>query len=136
SASRATRAMKAKASLKSWNSKSRAIAALYPRMVQPGRSASAAILSVSVSWGMGMAFLPADRCIFHDRKAALGQARAPTSLAGPILSPKRRAMQACRLRAKDLACRRGDRELFSGVSLELAPGGALRIAGPNGIGKS
>jgi len=45
-------------------------------------------------------------------------------------------MQACRLSAKDLACRRGDRVLFSGVSLELAPGGALQIAGPNGIGKS
>ena len=45
-------------------------------------------------------------------------------------------MQACRLWAKDLACRRGDRVLFSGVSLGLAPGGAMQIAGPNGVGKS
>ncbi len=45
-------------------------------------------------------------------------------------------MQECRLSANDLACRRGDRVLFSGLSFDLVPGDALQIAGPNGIGKS
>ncbi|MEO6092776.1 MAG: heme ABC exporter ATP-binding protein CcmA [Novosphingobium sp.] len=45
-------------------------------------------------------------------------------------------MQDCRLDARDLACRRGDRLLFEGLSLALGPGEALRIEGPNGIGKS
>ncbi len=45
-------------------------------------------------------------------------------------------MQACRLSASDLACRRGDRVLFHGLSLALAPGEALLVAGSNGIGKS
>lgn len=35
-----------------------------------------------------------------------------------------------------LACRRGDRLLFSGLSLALGQGDALHVAGPNGIGKS
>lgn len=41
-----------------------------------------------------------------------------------------------RLAAHDLACRRGERILFRGLSLELARGEALQIAGPNGIGKT
>lgn len=45
-------------------------------------------------------------------------------------------MQECRIVARDLACRRGDRVLFAGLSLALAPGEALHLAGPNGIGKS
>lgn len=45
-------------------------------------------------------------------------------------------MQACRLTAKDLACRRGDRLLFRGLSFALESGGALQLAGSNGIGKS
>lgn len=45
-------------------------------------------------------------------------------------------MQASSLTATDLACRRGDRVLFAGLSLALASGGALRVAGANGIGKS
>lgn len=45
-------------------------------------------------------------------------------------------MPACRLAAHDLACRRGDRILFRGLSLALGPGEALRVAGRNGIGKS
>lgn len=45
-------------------------------------------------------------------------------------------MQACRLIATDLACRRGDRILFRGLSLALGAGEALRVAGPNGTGKS
>ncbi|MGE3692275.1 MAG: heme ABC exporter ATP-binding protein CcmA [Novosphingobium sp.] len=45
-------------------------------------------------------------------------------------------MQACRLSATDLACRRGDRVLFRGLSLTLAPGEACQVTGANGIGKS
>lgn len=49
-------------------------------------------------------------------------------------------MQACRatphLAARDLACRRGDRVLFGGLSLSLESGEALHVRGPNGIGKS
>jgi heme exporter protein A len=45
-------------------------------------------------------------------------------------------MQACRLAATELACRRGDRLLFRGLSFALEPGQALHLSGPNGIGKS
>jgi heme exporter protein A len=45
-------------------------------------------------------------------------------------------MQPARLAAYDVACRRGDRILFKGVSFELNPGDALHLSGPNGIGKS
>ena len=45
-------------------------------------------------------------------------------------------MEGCRLSVNDLACRRGDRLLFSGLTFALAPGEALQIAGPNGTGKS
>jgi len=45
-------------------------------------------------------------------------------------------MQPCRLVASDLACRRGDRVLFAGLSLALVPGEAVQLAGANGIGKS
>ncbi|QIG81686.1 heme ABC exporter ATP-binding protein CcmA [Sphingosinithalassobacter tenebrarum] len=36
----------------------------------------------------------------------------------------------------DLACFRGGRLLFKGVSLALAPGEAAQVTGPNGAGKS
>jgi heme exporter protein A len=45
-------------------------------------------------------------------------------------------MQECRLAANDLACRRGDRVLFAGLSFALSPGEALHVQGANGIGKS
>lgn len=41
-----------------------------------------------------------------------------------------------RLSVSDLACRRGDRVLFRGLSFALAPGEALHVAGANGVGKS
>lgn len=40
------------------------------------------------------------------------------------------------LRLDDVACIRGDRLLFEGLSLALAPGEALWLRGPNGAGKS
>ena len=45
-------------------------------------------------------------------------------------------MQECRLTASDLACRKGDRLLFAGLSFALQPGEALQLTGANGIGKS
>lgn len=40
------------------------------------------------------------------------------------------------LEAIDLACERGGRLLFSGLSFLLAPGELLRVSGPNGSGKT
>jgi heme exporter protein A len=40
------------------------------------------------------------------------------------------------LEAHDLAARRGDAQLFSGVNLSLPPGTALFVRGPNGSGKT
>jgi len=45
-------------------------------------------------------------------------------------------MQEHRLAARELACRRGDRVLFNGLSLDVHSGEALHVAGVNGIGKS
>ncbi|MBX7540009.1 heme ABC exporter ATP-binding protein CcmA [Qipengyuania sphaerica] len=44
-------------------------------------------------------------------------------------------MQA-QLIATDIACRRGDRLLFKGLSLACAPGDAVQVTGSNGVGKS
>jgi heme exporter protein A len=41
-----------------------------------------------------------------------------------------------RLLAADLACVRGSRDVFQGVSFELLQGKALAVVGPNGAGKS
>ena len=41
-----------------------------------------------------------------------------------------------RLAVHDLACRRGERLLFAGLSFALSPGEALQVAGANGTGKS
>src|ERR1700751_3696167 len=41
-----------------------------------------------------------------------------------------------RLSAPDLACRRGGRDVFAGVSFAVASGEALTISGRNGAGKS
>ncbi|MEQ1497811.1 MAG: heme ABC exporter ATP-binding protein CcmA [Novosphingobium sp.] len=45
-------------------------------------------------------------------------------------------MQECRIAANDLACRRGERLLFAGLSFALEGGQALQLVGSNGIGKS
>jgi heme exporter protein A len=51
---------------------------------------------------------------------------APRGLAPPLPD----------LIAEELACRRGERIVFVGVSFRLAPGGALVLTGANGSGKS
>ena len=45
-------------------------------------------------------------------------------------------MHGASLSVTDLACRRGDRVLFAGLSCALGAGEALRVAGPNGTGKT
>lgn len=40
------------------------------------------------------------------------------------------------LEARDLACRRGERVVFAGLSFRLQPGDALLLTGANGAGKS
>jgi heme exporter protein A len=40
------------------------------------------------------------------------------------------------LAMRDIACLRGDRLLFEGLSLAVASGEALVVTGPNGVGKS
>lgn len=45
-------------------------------------------------------------------------------------------MEPARLIATDLACCRGERLLFRGLSFTLEAGQALEVAGPNGTGKS
>ena len=45
-------------------------------------------------------------------------------------------MSGAALRLRDVACLRGERLLFRGVSLDIGPGGAALLTGPNGIGKS
>jgi heme exporter protein A len=46
------------------------------------------------------------------------------------------AVPAPELIAEDLACRRGARLVFAGLSFRLPPGGALVLTGANGSGKS
>jgi heme exporter protein A len=45
-------------------------------------------------------------------------------------------MEPASLIATDLACRRGERLLFRGLSFALKAGEALQVVGPNGTGKS
>lgn len=40
------------------------------------------------------------------------------------------------LEANDLACLKGDRLLFRGLDLRVVPGEMVRVAGPNGVGKT
>ncbi|MFM5931369.1 MAG: heme ABC exporter ATP-binding protein CcmA [Novosphingobium sp.] len=45
-------------------------------------------------------------------------------------------MQGASLDARDLACQRGERLLFAGLSFSLSAGQSLQVTGANGIGKS
>ena len=45
-------------------------------------------------------------------------------------------MEGANLSVDNLACRRGERVLFRGLSFALAPGEALQVRGANGTGKS
>ena len=45
-------------------------------------------------------------------------------------------MEGASLSVENLACRRGERVLFRGLSFDLGPGEALQVRGANGTGKS
>jgi heme exporter protein A len=45
-------------------------------------------------------------------------------------------MQACCIAVRDLACRRGDRVLFTGLGIEAGASDIVQVAGRNGAGKS
>ena len=47
-----------------------------------------------------------------------------------------RAVSSAELIVEELACRRGERVVFTGLSFRLPPGGALVLTGANGSGKS
>ena len=53
-----------------------------------------------------------------------------------IPGPANGASDAACFEAHDVACIRGERPVFSGVSFRLEPGDALTLVGPNGAGKS
>ena len=46
------------------------------------------------------------------------------------------AQSSCTLQARDLACVRGDRKLFSNISFDLSAGDCLHVRGENGVGKT
>jgi heme exporter protein A len=52
------------------------------------------------------------------------------------MPPPRPPLQTALFAGVDLACRRGDRLVFAGLSFALGQGGALLITGPNGSGKT
>ncbi len=60
----------------------------------------------------------------------------PTGEGCKIPGPDNGAPGAARFEAQDVACIRGERPVFSGVSFSLEPGGALALVGANGAGKS
>lgn len=57
-------------------------------------------------------------------------------LARAGMTAKGSGVTGTQLIATDLACARGGRTVFEGVSFALAPGGAVQVEGPNGTGKS
>jgi heme exporter protein A len=63
----------------------------------------------------------------------LYDATAPLFPSPPVLS---NVPDKAEFVARDLACRRGGRQVFAGIGFSLAPGDALVLTGPNGSGKS
>jgi heme exporter protein A len=53
-----------------------------------------------------------------------------------MAAPDPAAQPAATFSVTDLACRRGERLVFAGLSFALAAGGAMVLTGPNGSGKS
>src|SRR5260370_24107825 len=61
---------------------------------------------------------------------------APRSHPAGMPAPPSPDLPARGFAGRGLACRRGERLVFAGLSFILPPGGALALTGPNGSGKS
>jgi heme exporter protein A len=60
----------------------------------------------------------------------------PVQARGRLWTPVFAGVTKADLVAEDLACRRGERLVFAGLSFRLAPGDALVLTGSNGSGKT
>jgi heme exporter protein A len=69
---------------------------------------------------------------YHAKHGAFSR-KTETRRRGPGTASRTRLM---RLSAVDLACHRGGRDVFAGVSFAVAAGEALTVTGRNGAGKS
>src|SRR5438128_264000 len=67
-----------------------------------------------------------------------GEGRVGAKRGGEVVASPRSPMtdHAADLVAEDLACRRGERLVFSSLSFRLPAGGALMLTGTNGSGKT
>src|SRR5260370_8251994 len=61
---------------------------------------------------------------------------APRSHPAGMPAPPSPDLPARGFAGRGLACRRGERLVFAGLSFIVPPGGALALTGPNGSGKS
>jgi heme exporter protein A len=65
-----------------------------------------------------------------------GKMRGPSPSHLSFLSSIALKTMPTALSAQNLCCRRGDRWLFHGLNLAMAPGEVLHLTGPNGAGKT
>jgi ATPase subunit of ABC transporter with duplicated ATPase domains len=87
----------------------------------------------STAWPTNQDFF---RGLFRSEGGSAAPVRRPARVsirefAGPIRRPADDAP-----RRHDLACVRGGRQVFRGLSFTLGAGEALLVTGPNGVGKS
>jgi len=92
---------------------------------------------------MRLRFSPSGAAFFCRNWGNWGQSRFPSQShsAAATSSPGKSTLTPippipADLVAEDLACRRGERLVFAGVSFRLPPGGALVLTGANGSGKT
>lgn len=77
------------------------------------------------------------RRIFRGCGRPPGVASSPALCQNPGMpAPSRPDLPPAIFAGRALACRRGERLVFAGLSFDLPPGGALVLTGPNGSGKS
>src|SRR5215472_7077041 len=111
------------------------------------------LLAGAGQWLIGSFFAPfqkIDACQRHGHRIRDFPAPCPGPTRGQCSSPgdgvaarvaastiaRARGRQVMRLVGSDLACVRGGREVFRGLSFTVGVGEALLVTGPNGVGKS